>query len=686
MKKIVDIKIFDTKKKLEEYTLEELAKKLFADTFRVNELPEWMYLIDIPEDTKLIELSADKCFMRLNMMAQTQTLSLHTSYAMSKLNAKKTLDVTPDGVIADGKEMGVTLGVLSKDPDVVVATVNATLLSFTTRAVDETTIDDVVFSDLLGVPVVSNYETRKKLQNYTNSAIVARDELYQQFILQSDLNYKLQTVLGDTLDNFKYSEPLSQRYGFDVKLATTNAQLTIKKVTSVAGLYRMKFASSTARGEEKRRGSITAGYAMFEMTANDAKILNLIRDFTNMLEVTKSKIIVLNSATVPVEVVKSIGLKYLVHYEGAAGYPLHKEEENGVFSLIRSKLPRIKYRHFSSEETKPIAKKDKILFKTSSEQVIVETLKYDVDSFTYMYITGELDPGLMYYPVSDADSCKVMVMANREGAPLLTLSQLVYRACAGLSARNNFPFLRIPFSKVDPLDDLVHWRTPIRLPKLTSRGLDIEIPTEDTLQVQGYNDIQAKDIEVVMKRPISNVPVLPVKGKEKKIRITLDQRVKKMVDKIPPDPQDFLSILTEPEEYLNASERKTLEEVTPEKFLYITCKRYGFNIQQVKSDYNEIMDLKNIKEVKKFVPKVEKIQVKKKGTNVTPLTVSSSASLHESENIKLEKKVETPDSSDSDSDAQANDIDLSEKDVQLDMDAQPVKLKYPKLTTNVFDI
>jgi hypothetical protein len=89
MKKIVDIKIFDTKKKLEEYTLEELAKKLFADTFRVNELPEWMYLIDIPEDIKLIELSADKCFMRLNMMAQTQTLSLHTSYAMSKLNAKK---------------------------------------------------------------------------------------------------------------------------------------------------------------------------------------------------------------------------------------------------------------------------------------------------------------------------------------------------------------------------------------------------------------------------------------------------------------------------------------------------------------------------------------------------------------------------------------------------------------------
>lgn len=427
----------------------------------MNALPEWMYSIHIPEGTVGAKLPPNTCFMKLNIMAKNHTLQISPNYTLGKYYANNDVKVTPTGITVADKVIPATMGVLSEEPDNIIASVNATVLSYSTRVSPSgKEVSDVIFPPKLKVPSVSFSSFREIIKNTTKSEVVARDEIYQQCYGQPDLNYKLHSKIGESLPNYTDNDQVTQTMGFPCKLVGVPTGFDVQVSDNVGGMYRLKQDASAARGEENGKGSLTSGYLTFDMLPNDAKILNTIRDFRNIMRVTNSKIISLPASKISHEVALSLSTEFIVEYEGSSIYPPYKDEKNGIFSSIVSDLPMMRFKHIASNDIRPTVTKKLVDYHDDVLKNVISLLKLDKRYFTYLYITPKQDSSLSYFPVSDADSLRVIAFARREiESP--SVAHFVVRSCIAMGFRNNYPFYRKSFFNSDPFADTINWIEPI---------------------------------------------------------------------------------------------------------------------------------------------------------------------------------------------------------------------------------
>jgi len=544
----------------------------------MNALPEWMYAIHIPEGTEAAKLSPNVCFMKLNIMAKNTNLQISPNYTLGKYYANNDVKVTPTGITVANKEIPATMGVLSEEPDNVIASVNATILTYSTRVSPSgKEVSDVVFPPKLKVPVVSFSSFREIIKNTTKSEVVARDEIYHQCIGQPELNYKLHSKIGDSLPNFTDSESVTNTMGFPCKIVGIPKGFDVQVSDNVGGMYRLKQDASTARGEENGKGSLTSGYLTFDMLPNDAKILNTIRDFRNIMRATGSKIISLPASKVAHEVALSLSSEFIVEYEGSSIYPPYKDQDTGIFSSIISDLPTMRYKHIASNDIRPTVTKKLVDYHDDVVANVVSLLKLNKQYFTYLYITPKFDKGLSYYPVSDADSLRVIAFAKRE-VDTFEVAHFVVRSCLAMGFRNNYPFYRKPFYNSDPFAKFIGWTEPI------------VIKTAKVKKVQETYTVHSVDFDSVQ-MPSS---ILKKVGENKTIQRTIIPQAPKLpsvlvdfIDSLPNDLLGLTKLISARESAMPVNIKAALETVGIEAFLNVVAQKKKIPVNDLFKAYDD---------------------------------------------------------------------------------------------------
>jgi hypothetical protein len=439
-------------------------------------LQSWMEDYIIPPNTLPSNKTPTDCYFDLVEWERKNPIPRHAGSVLARISDSSPSLVSPTQVVTVCEKpvtYPVTAGFLEHNIVKVMASVTSTLVAYSVLTTDQGN-SSIVFPKAGEVPIVDYCKIKSKLKVTDKSPTVTRDGLYDQMIVDPLIVMKIHTDVGEPLVNYVKHEELTKSYRkyipgeFVIKTVQVPQLEEIPSTSDMVKAYKYSNLCEMARGTTKGRGSLTLGYGMFEAPRREVKLLNMIRDLRNMLTLANSSVICIEDPDIDMQIVQSlVQSKIYVHLPNSVNPIMGKKSPPGAYSHlndVRSKQA-ITLLNMDAKLNKPDHTAAGPVYKTAQTKIMLETLKRRPRSFLFAYI----DPSLVSnsfstYPISAADTMRVIV-AYKLSVNTFKLTKLIKRASQANTVRNWYPFYRLPYCRVDPMNDFVRWETQIYLPQ-----------------------------------------------------------------------------------------------------------------------------------------------------------------------------------------------------------------------------